>query len=67
LWIASKASNPSAPTTPKDESAKGGFFYARKKQESNAAPERIKNIFFGIDVKNQMLLELFEQHNAGCG
>lgn len=34
-----------------------------QEKESNASPERIKNIFFGIEVKNQMLLELFKQHN----
>jgi len=34
-----------------------------QEKESNASPERIKNIFFGIEVKNQMLLELFKRHN----
>ena len=34
-----------------------------QERESNVTPERIKNIFFGIEVKNQMLLELFKQHN----
>lgn len=32
-------------------------------RESNVTPERIKNIFFGIEVKHQMLLELFKRHN----
>jgi hypothetical protein len=34
-----------------------------QERETNVTPERIKNIFFGIEVKNQMLLELFKQHN----
>ena len=34
-----------------------------QEKESNVTPERIKNIFFGIEVKNQMLLELFKQYN----
>jgi site-specific recombinase XerD len=34
-----------------------------QEKESNASPERIKNIFFGIEVKNQMLLELFKRNN----
>jgi len=34
-----------------------------QERESNVTAERIKNIFFGIEVKNQMLLELFNQHN----
>jgi site-specific recombinase XerD len=34
-----------------------------QERESNVTPERIKNIFFGIEVKNQMLLELFKQYN----
>jgi hypothetical protein len=34
-----------------------------QEKESNVTPERIKNIFFGIEVKKQMLLELYKQHN----
>ncbi len=34
-----------------------------QERESNVTPERIKNIFFGIEVKHQMLLELFKRHN----
>ena len=34
-----------------------------QEKESNASAERIKNIFFGVEIKNQMLLELFKQHN----
>lgn len=34
-----------------------------QERESNVTAERIKNIFFGIEVKNQMLLELFKQYN----
>jgi site-specific recombinase XerD len=34
-----------------------------QEKESNVTPERIKNIFFGIEVKSQMVLELFKQHN----
>jgi len=34
-----------------------------QEKESNVTPERIKNIFFGIETKNQMLLELFKQYN----
>jgi site-specific recombinase XerD len=34
-----------------------------QEKESSVTPERIKNIFFGIEVKNQMLLELFKQYN----
>jgi len=34
-----------------------------QEKESNVSAERIKNIFFGIEVKNQTLLELFRQHN----
>jgi len=32
-------------------------------RESHVTSERIKNVFFGIEVKNQMLLELFKRHN----
>ncbi len=34
-----------------------------QEREKNVTPERIKNIFFGIEVKHQMLLELFKRHN----
>jgi len=34
-----------------------------QEKESNTSPERIKNIFFGIEIKNQMLLDLFRRHN----
>jgi len=34
-----------------------------QERESNVTPERIKNIFFGTEVKGQMLLELFKKHN----
>ena len=32
-------------------------------RESSVTPERIKNIFFGIEEKHHMLLELFKRHN----
>lgn len=34
-----------------------------QERETTVTPERIKNIFFGIEVKQQMLLELFQKHN----
>jgi len=34
-----------------------------QEREKNVTPERIKNIFFGIDDKPKMLLELFTYHN----
>ena len=34
-----------------------------QERENIVTPERIKNIFFGIEVKHQMLLELFKRHN----
>ena len=34
-----------------------------QEKENNVTPERIKNIFLGIEVKHQMLLELFKRHN----
>lgn len=34
-----------------------------QERETTVTPERIKNIFFGIEVKQQMFLELFKKHN----
>ena len=34
-----------------------------QEKETSFTPERIKNIFFGIESKNQMLLEIFRRHN----
>ena len=34
-----------------------------QERESNVSAERIKNIFLGIEVKHQTLLELFKRHN----
>ena len=34
-----------------------------QERETNITPERIKNVFFGIEVRHQMLLELFKRHN----
>ena len=36
-----------------------------QERESHVIPERIKNIFFGLEVNNEMLLELFKRHNDG--
>ncbi len=34
-----------------------------QERETTVTPERIKNIFFGVEIKQQMLLELFQRHN----
>lgn len=34
-----------------------------QERETTVTPERIKNIFFGVEIKQQMLLELFKKHN----
>ncbi len=34
-----------------------------QERETNVTPERIKNVFFGIEIRHHMLLELFKQHN----
>lgn len=34
-----------------------------QERETTVTPERIKNIFFGVEVNQQMLLELFKKHN----
>jgi len=34
-----------------------------QERETTVTPERIKNIFFGVEILQQMLLELFEKHN----
>lgn len=34
-----------------------------QEKEAIVTPERIKNIFFGIEIQQQMLLELFVKHN----
>lgn len=34
-----------------------------QERETTITPERIKNIFFGVEIKQQMLLELFQKHN----
>lgn len=36
-------------------------------RETTATPERIKNIFFGIEDQQQMFLELFRKHNEDVG
>ncbi|MDP4201205.1 MAG: site-specific integrase [Bacteroidota bacterium] len=34
-----------------------------QERETSVTPERIKNIFFGIEIKQRMLLDLFKQQN----
>ena len=34
-----------------------------RERESSVTPDRIKNIFFGVELKQQMLLEMFKKHN----
>ena len=34
-----------------------------QERESSVTPDRIKNIFFGVELKQQMLLEMFKKHN----
>ena len=34
-----------------------------QEQETSITPERIKNIFFGVEIRQQMLLEHFQRHN----
>lgn len=34
-----------------------------QERETTVSPERIKNIFFGVEIKQQMLLDLFKKHN----
>ncbi len=34
-----------------------------QERETNVTPERIKNVFFGIEIRHHMLLELFKHHN----
>lgn len=34
-----------------------------QEKETTVSPERIKNIFFGIEIQQQMFLELFRKHN----
>lgn len=34
-----------------------------QEKETTVTPERIKNIFFCIEIKQQMLLEYFKKHN----
>lgn len=36
-----------------------------QERETTVTPERIKNIFFGIETKQHMLLDLFKKHNEG--
>jgi len=38
-------------------------YYELQERENNVNAERIKNIFLGIEVKHQYLLELFKRHN----
>jgi site-specific recombinase XerD len=38
-------------------------YYELQERENNVNAERIKNIFLGIEVKRQYLLELFKRHN----
>ena len=39
------------------------IYYDLQTRESSITAERIKNIFLGIEVKQQTLLELFKRHN----
>jgi site-specific recombinase XerD len=39
------------------------IYYDLQTRENSITAERIKNIFLGIEVKNQTLLELFKRHN----
>jgi site-specific recombinase XerD len=34
-----------------------------QERETTVTPERIKNIFFGVEIRQQMLLEHFQRHN----
>jgi site-specific recombinase XerD len=34
-----------------------------QERETTVTPERIKNIFFGIEIQQQMFLDLFKKHN----
>jgi len=34
-----------------------------QERETTVTPERIKNIFFGVEIQQQMFLELFKKHN----
>ena len=48
------------------DSIKAGIYkvyYKLQERENNVNAERIKNIFLGIEVKHQYLLELFKRHN----
>ena len=38
-------------------------YYDLQERENNVNAERVKNIFLGIEVKQQYLLELFKRHN----
>ncbi|GBU07464.1 hypothetical protein AwDysgo_07950 [Bacteroidales bacterium] len=35
-----------------------------QERESNVTSEKVKNSFLGLDSKHEMLLELFQKHNA---
>lgn len=39
------------------------IYYDLQIRENNITAERIKNIFLGIEIKHQTLLELFKRHN----
>ena len=39
------------------------FYRDLQEQETSITPERIKNIFFGVEIRQQMLLEHFQRHN----
>jgi site-specific recombinase XerD len=41
----------------------GKIYRDLQEKESNITPERIRNIFLGIEVKTKTLIELFKQHN----
>jgi site-specific recombinase XerD len=48
------------------DSIKAGIYkvyYDLQERENNVTAERIKNIFLGIEIKRQYLLELFKCHN----
>ena len=38
-------------------------YYDLQTKENNVTAERVKNIFLGIEVKHQTILELFKRHN----
>ncbi|NDV56775.1 site-specific integrase [Bacteroides sp. 519] len=39
------------------------IYHDLQEQETTVTPERIKNIFFGVEIRQQMFLEHFQRHN----